>query len=288
MKDSFHGYDRCPRYDDLLTSPSLSLVVGFLRSGWLPARGVRKGILESAGIDDVWKVGGSHVADVQELASEKWDPWKGNRGKLETHRGHFFWSGADTFIGREIGARALVAYLNRIHEIAPVEPLRLIAHSHGCNVLKLASFDRRLSTRIWFEKVAFLACPHFAARAGKGSIYHYQLSAKRFGAILNLFSSRDSVQVDIAEKLAGPPGFRITDYYPPEAYRVEQDPRARAVYEDHEIQTADGQGKAHTAMHGQAVGYLVGRWLGGTTSFAKLLERSGSQLLPVPKGDFGG
>jgi hypothetical protein len=245
------------------------------------------GMNDIAGYEDVWKVGGVHVSKIAGLASERWGWWTGNRGKLKTHAGHFFWSGEDSPDERRSAAQSLVKYLNRLHELAPSEPLRTVAHSHGGNVVKAASSDRDLSPTIYFEKSVFLACPHFAAQVGRETRYPYKLSPDRFGQILNLYSELDTVQTKFAEKFPGRLGYRLIDHYPPTSNRVEQDPDVKHVYEDHEIPTTDVGVDAHAAVHGQSVGYLVGVWLASNRKFSYAIGQFGRQRLPVPGKDFG-
>lgn len=245
----------------------------------------------ASGSEDVWKIGGVPVSQVAQLATEKWSLLTGNAGKLTTHQGHFFWSGADSSIDREAGASAFVQYLNRVHQIAPSEPLRLVAHSHGCNVVKMASSSNALHPGIRIQRVVFLACPHFVAQSGNQQVFPYRLSPNRFGKILNLFSEADTVQTTLAEAFRGPFGYHVSDYLPTGAHRWDQDPTARAKYEDCKIPTVDQGTKAHTAMHGLVTGILAGFWLNCNRDVQFALRELGktitSGLFPVPQGDYG-
>jgi predicted alpha/beta hydrolase family esterase len=103
----------------------------------------------------------------------------------------------------------LVQYLNRLRRETD-EPIRIIAHSHGCNVVKLASMSRELSADVHISKAVFLACPHFweanyeaeeptsvldkfkfKRLRPHGRKYRYRASPERFGRIFeSVFGSR--------------------------------------------------------------------------------------------------
>jgi hypothetical protein len=251
--------------------------------GFLNALG--RGLSDAGGANDVWRVGGRLVSDVPELRAH-WSLWTGMAKQLSEKQGHFLWSGADSFADRRAGALLLVRYINKILEIAPREPIRIVAHSHGCNVVKQASANASLDRRARFPRVVFLGCPHFIGRGPKGPVFHHRLSSARFQQILNLYSVADVVQVKIAGGVAGPFGAEPNDYVPTEAHRTEQDPVAQRIYENWSIRTIDQGTAAHTAMHGVRVGYLTGRWLAGET-FRNIVNTVRSQFLPVPHNDFG-
>lgn len=234
------------------------------------------GLADAGGVDDIWRVGKRSVTQITQL---------GERG-LRTRDGYFEWGGVDAPDMRRLGGEMLVDYLNRIVEIAPREPIRLVAHSHGCNVVKEASAHPGLDPRLHFARAAFLACPHLASRSPAPIVYHHRLAPQRFEKILNLSSETDSVQVGIAETFLGPFGSNLMDYNPPYGHRVDPDPLTTRLYENATVATLDEGSAAHTAMHGQRVGYLVGRWLAGE-SIAPILRALSSKLLPVPHGDFG-
>jgi hypothetical protein len=247
---------------------------------------VRKGMLAVAGRHDLWTVGGQPVSQIEALRM-KWSFWKGYKGQAPTHQGHFIWGGADDYISRKAGAFHLVLYLNKLVELAPEEPLSVIAHSHGCNILKMASSNADLIPSIRFRRAVFLACPHFEARSLEGPIYSYRANPSRFGKILNLSSEGDTVQVGFADTIPGMPGPNLHDWYPPKAYRTDRDPRAAPLYDSWNLSTQDQGKDAHTVMHGAAVGGLVGCWIASNMSFKEVLDGIGNQLLPVPRGDFG-
>jgi len=243
------------------------------------------GLTAAGGVNDVWRVGGRRVSDTPKLKAH-WSLLTGMANQLSEKDGHFLWSGADSFSDRRAGGHLLARYLNKIVEIAPQEAIRIVAHSHGCNVVKEASADASLDRRVLFQRVVFLACPHFAGKNDRGFVLHHRLAPARFRKILNLYSMGDTVQTKIAQGVAGPFGANPNDFVPAVAHRIEQDGIARHLYEDCAIRTLDQGTAAHTAMHGMRVGYLTGRWLAGE-NLQQILHRAGSTSLPVPRGDFG-
>ena len=133
-------------------------------------RGLAEGMTEAGGGHDVWRVGGRPVADWQQLQSRK----------LAQHQGHFRWAGSNMPAVRDAGADQLVDYVNTVSTLTD-EPLRIIAHSHGCNLVKSASSHRQLSNGVFIDRAVFLACPHFAAESGGGLSFPYRLGPCRFG-----------------------------------------------------------------------------------------------------------
>ncbi|MBI5395441.1 MAG: hypothetical protein HZA91_09125, partial [Verrucomicrobia bacterium] len=247
---------------------------------------VSRVIADTTGAHDVWRINGQSVAEVAELQTKfKWTT--GFAGQLPTHHGHFTWAGTDDYAVRAAGAHHLVRYLNVLRHLAPREPLSIIAHSHGCNLVKMASSDPNLSPAIHFHRAAFLACPHFEAKGHRGCVYSYRADPNRFSTILNLSSEQDTVQVGFADTLPGMPGCRLDDYLPPEAHRQDRDPRAAHLYDNWTLETESRGTEAHTVMHGAAVGFLVGRWLATGDDFQTVLRTGGNQLLPIRKGDTG-
>jgi hypothetical protein len=252
--------------------------------GFLDA--VKRGMLTQANQHDLWIVRGQPVSKIDALQM-KWSFWTGTMGQAPAHEGHFFWAGTDDYITREAGAHQLVVYLNHLREFAPEEPLSVIAHSHGCNIVKMASSNAKLSPSIKFRRAVFLACPHFEAAGPQGNFYPYRVQTGRFGKILNLSSESDTVQVGFADALPGNFGKRITDYLPPKAYRVDRDSQAASLYENWNLPTVDKGTTAHTVMHGVAVGAMIGVWIASNMSFREVLQTGGNSLLPVPLGDVG-
>lgn len=249
--------------------------------GFLQA--VSHGMESISGSHDVWTVGGRSVREITEWHSG----WFTHPDGIFTHQGHFAWSGADMYAAREAGAEFLVKYLNRLVAYSPGEPVSIIAHSHGCNVVKMASSLAGLSRDVYIEQAVFLACPHFFSQGPQEEFYAYRLDPSRFGRILNLSSETDSIQVGMADTLPGLPGARWTDYLPPQADRVEHDAQAAPLYENWTIPTEDSGMAAHSSLHGEAVGSLVGIWLAGRHNFGDILDQGGDQFLPVPRGDHG-
>ena len=234
--------------------------------------------------DDVWTVSGRPVAEIPEL-QKRWSPWTGGLRAIQSYRGHFVWSGQNMHIARKGEARNLARYVTAVHALAPTEPIRLIAHSHGCNLVKHASQ--------WFPstlppiRAVFLACPHFETQMPDGFYYPYRLAVARFSSILNLYSAQDTVQTALAERIPTLTMSFGKDMYPPVAYRVERDPQAAGLYENVEVSTEDTGVRAHTALHGSTVGELAGLWLRKRTTFAAVLAEKGIPVCQIPRGDFG-
>lgn len=247
------------------------------------------GAMENAqGSHDVWRINNRAVSGYRELRAPGFlkSLLRGSRGQIATHQGHFLWSGGDSYIEREAGAENLVRYLNRIHSLSD-EPIRIIAHSHGANLVKMASASAQLGNSVFIEKAAFLGVPHFVIRLPDESYYPYQLNPARFGRIVNLYSERDSVQVDLSGAIPSTlvsPNWR--HFTPPEVFQYDSDPAAHALYDSFVIATEDDGVAAHTALHGAHIGQLCGQWLAGGHSFADILGQN-AHLLPVPAGDHG-
>lgn len=252
---------------------------GFLNS-------VAQAMTDAAGFHDVWTVNGTPVSQIPELQM-KWSLWTGTLGQLSTHQGHFRWAGSDDYNVRSAGAYQLARYLNQVAALAPRERINVVAHSHGCNIVKMASSDPNLAGNVYIDKAVFLACPHFEARGPGVNYYSYEANPNRFGAILNLFSEADSVQVGFADLLPGIPGYRAKDFPPPKAHRQDQDPRVAHLYDNWRIPTEATSTLAHTVMHSAAIGFLVGRWLATKQGFDAILASGGNQLLPILANDVG-
>lgn len=255
--------------------------------GFLDA--VSQGMLHASGANDVWRVHGVPVSQVPELTATGsfWSLSMRPRA-LSQHQGHFLWSGAAMGIARDAGSSALVAYLNAIRALTD-EPIRIIAHSHGCNLVKTASASRNLAPDMFFERVAFLACPHFfTPNAVAGYRVPCKLAPNRFGRILNLYSPSDTVQVNVASHLSGQViTASLAEMQSPTAYRVEQDPDARHLYENVTFPVASGCSgtQAHTVAHGSLLGAAVGAWIGTGATLGDLVGPGG--VPPVPASDDG-
>ena len=261
-------------------------------------------ILSDRREDDVWKIGGIPVSEIEKLTEDSTNEQLKKPSMAETlsaimipgklpeafcvHKGHFVWSGNDSHMLREQGGRALARYLNLIKEIAPEEPVRIVAHSHGCNVVKLASSSELLNPSVHIDRAVFLACPHFNIRVLRKTKYPYILDSSKFGQVLNLYSPSDSVQVKVAQDFPGPPDNPDFTIGVVQAWREEQDPRTRNVYINYETPTEDSGIKAHTAMHGRTLGALCGVLLScREDEFSERYDSVRKTSLPVPAGDFG-
>lgn len=94
---------------------------------------------------DVWRVGGVHVNQIPELAR---NPRNGN---MITPEGHYEWSGGDSDAAREAGGKFMAYYVNAISRIAPDESIDVVAHSHGGNVVKIATIAPHLDPGVRSE-----------------------------------------------------------------------------------------------------------------------------------------
>lgn len=260
------------------------------RSGFLHA--VAGGMQAVSGRHDVWRINGVPVGQVPELTATRsfWSLSFKPRS-LSQHQGCFIWSGAAMGIARDAAASALVDYLNAIRALTD-EPLRIIAHSHGCNVVKQASASRALAPNVFIERAAFLACPHiFTPNAVAGYRIPYKLAPHRFGRILNLYSPSDTVQVNVAAHLSGQTiAASLAEMQAPDAFRVEQDADARPIYENAEYAVGPGCSgtQAHTVAHGSILGEPVGAWLESGADFRRIVSALPSGHLPaVPASDDG-
>ena len=191
--------------------------------------------------------------------------------------------GADMDAAREAGGKFLAYYVNAISRVAPDEPIDVVAHSHGGNVVKVATMASHLDSGVRFRNVVFLACPHWASALPYGQPYPYRLNPARVTRALNLYSEEDAVQLELAAGLPGPWGARMAANVPTGG-RIDPDPETRSLYEDSHVVTKVGQTQAHGVMHGPAVGRLVGAWLAGNGRwrFPSLAARL---TLPVPITD---
>ena len=267
--------------------------------------GLHSGMMEAAGWHDIWAVNGESVNTYPALGSV------------------FEWNGLAEGIYRGLAASSLVQYLNIVAELTD-EPIRIIAHSHGCNVVKLASSLRALSSAVFIDQAVFFACPHFyedeyvqeelswqdrldirkVSKAYKATKrrYRYRVDPERFGRILNVYCEKDKVQVDLAQSLSGGQvpltgSFlenvlkQLTDgiHEAPIATRCDSDQQAAHLYENVEVHVEKGCSgiKTHSVMHGSFLGALAGVWLNSRESIKSLIRKHGD--LPVlPCDDTGG
>jgi len=275
-------------------------------SGFLDAMAKVMRSVPGVARDDVWKVNGVPVSQIDALTPHLPTPWEAamdpnkllelmdprrmpDAEQYMVHKGHFMWSGSDMDSERQRAGEALARYLNKIHALAPREPIRIVAHSHGCNVVKVASSSERLDPAIRIERAVFLACPHFRLLFGRREVFPYRLDPARFGWVLNVFSPQDSVQVDIAQGWPGPPEGAEQVLGVLHAARSEQDPTAQNIYRNYEVPTEDQGVRAHSALHGWRMGALVGFWLGcEERQFDEpYREAFANGIFPIPAGDHG-
>ena len=267
--------------------------------------GLQRGMEDASDWHDIWCVGGEWV----------WD--------LPAPGAVFEWTGLAEGLYRGIAAQRLVEYLNTVAELTD-EPIRVIAHSHGCNVVKLASSLPALSPAVYIEQAVFLACPHFRedrreqgelggldqfdigkvhqAYQKTGDRFRYRVAPDRFGRILNIYNERDEVQVNLAQSLSGGQvpltGSFLENvlqqlssgiHEAPDATRTDMDDAAAHLYEDLCVEVdsrCSGLG-AHSVMHGALIGLLCGVWLNSGDSVYDVLQEFGD--LPVlPADDTGG
>lgn len=266
---------------------------------------LKKGMEKTAAYHDIWRINGYDVSEVPQLD------------------GQFGWSGLPDGQARGRGAEALVKYLNAIRKLSD-KPIRIIAHSHGCNVVKMASSMPELDPRVHIDAAVFLACPHFyeieytqkKPRNWKdkfnpeyiklnptGRRFRYKLSPERFGAILNLYTQSDDVQVKLAETLGAGSVYLPTKnsiwqnmkkqfntgmVETPEAERTEPDEDAKYIYQNLEIEVHPGCDglKSHSVMHGAAMGKLAGTWLNSSQTIDELISDHGV-VQPVMCDDDG-
>lgn len=276
-------------------------------------RALADGMQEQGAPHDIWRVMGQPVSEFSALNPEiKWRPMSGTSGILQTVDGRYEWTGTPEGIARGAAAIWLTRYLNALRSVAD-EPIRIVAHSHGCNVVKLASDLPELSDEVHIERAVFLACPHFweenyefeqpetwqdrvdiskqmkPKRVGKK--FRYRASIDRFGDILNIYSERDKVQLELAEKLSGSyapqtGGFlqnlrkmfvTLDVYERPHGTRIDEDPQAAGLYENLALPVEkDCSGVAiHSVLHGAVVGKAIGRWLNSSDTMATLFAAYG-------------
>ncbi len=238
--------------------------------------GLMRGMNANGAADDIWKVDNRDVSEIPVLRHD--------RRKMFVTNGRFYWSGFNQKQFRLDAGDQLARYLNLIVEYAAGEELRIIAHSHGCNVVKACTSSAVLDPSIVISKVCFLACPHFESPGSKAR-FPYRLNPDRVGEIINLFTDDDSVQDGVADLIPNMFGDGFGGWVR-DASRVETDPQVEYLYQNHHIETVDRGTKAHTAMHGFNVFYMLGQWLTQDVHFSTVLAAH-QHLLPIPKGDFG-
>lgn len=237
------------------------------RGGFLDAlaRGMREGGREP----DIWRIGGRPVTEVPELRP------RGSMSLLtgKTHPtfdqidGHYRWPGNNAHDERLREGVRLARYLEALARLSPTETIDVIAHSHGCNVVKVAT--AHVASHVRLGRAVFLAAPHCEDLVRGKDPYVYTLNAARLAGgdrrappVLNVYSEEDTVQTTIADHApdfyGAPPG--ISPVF--DVHRRDRDPRARSAYDDLELPTRMGRGShVHGALHGPTVGRLVSYWL---------------------------
>lgn len=257
--------------------------------------GLQGGMLNVSDWHDVWHIGGEPVWSYEDLG------------------GVFGWNGLAEGMYRGVAAQQLATYLNTVANLTD-EAIRIVAHSHGCNVVKLASSLPSLSSNVYIDQAVFLACPHFyedkyeqedvtwqdiqegtlfKPYEKSGHRFRYQLDPQRFGRILNIYCERDKVQVDLAQSLSGGvvplTGTFLENvltqlfdgmYELPMASRWEMDPEAAYLYENLEVEVESNCSgtKVHSVMHGSMMGALSGAWLNSNREIQSVLD----EVLDLP------
>ncbi len=254
-------------------------------------------MVKADGWHDAWRINGKPVREYPDL------------------KGVYEWNGLAEGLYRGVAAKLLVTYLNTVANLTD-EPIRIIAHSHGCNVVKLASSLPSLSPNVYIDQAVFLACPHFyedryvqeklpwqdrvnirkvhKAYKKKGYRFRYRVDPQRFRRILNLYCEKDKVQVDLAQSFSGGmvpltgsfwENIKVQllegAYEMPKASRCEMDKAAGHLYENRAVeveQNCSGT-KAHSVMHGSVMGALAGLWLNSGMHIENALERVDLTLL---------
>jgi hypothetical protein len=215
-----------------------------------------------------------------------WSLLTGRKPPLfEQQDGHFCWAGNNMHTERVEAGKELARYLEALAGIFPGELIDVVAHSHGCNVFKVAT--NHVSSRVPLGRAVFLAAPHCENVAGSASTYLYRLNSGRLlrdsggtPPVLNVFSDEDTVQTHIAEvapDFLTAPGTLWAPVFT--AHRTDPDPATRPAYENLQLPTRLGSGRhVHGAMHGPAVGVVVGHWLARwpKLSGAECLQQCGS------------
>ncbi|MFH1918911.1 MAG: hypothetical protein ABIP48_03350 [Planctomycetota bacterium] len=256
--------------------------------GFLDA--LARGMLEGGREPDLWTTGGRHVSCFGQLQPKgKWGFFGTEHPPFDQIRGQFRWPGSNMHIDRVNSGEQLARYLEALASISPGETIDIVAHSHGCNLVKVAT--NHVSPGVRLGRAVFLACPH-CENAGGGSGHHlYRLdvdSLSRDGGpgwpVLNVYSEEDTVQTDVAEGfpdfLAGATGTRFAPVF--RAHRTDSDPMARGAYDNLRLPTRMGGGThVHSAIHSPTVGRVVGYWLAcwPTPSGEECLELFGIDVL---------
>lgn len=229
------------------------------------ARGMREGGQEP----DLWTIAGRPVSEFKILRPKRsWGFFGMKLPPFDNIEGRYCWGGANMHVERTRCGEELARYLETLAEISPGETIHLIAHSHGGNLIKVAT--NHVGPQVSIGRVVLLACPHCENIAGGAGDYLYRLNTDVLSAdggigppVLNAYSEEDTVQADISDiapDFIPSPG---TSYAPIfDAHRIDPDPDAQPAYEDFELPTQVGKGiGAHFATHSPTVGLVIGYWL---------------------------
>ena len=216
-------------------------------------RALADALIRAVGTEDVWKINGTPVSEVPELNPPR-SLSTGRIGQISQRHGFFIWSGDYTGTTRLMAGRDLAKYLSVIANITN-EPIRVVAHSHGCNVLKAASTSKQLDPKVYIDRAVFLACPHMSG-TGTGEIL-YPLNPTKFGKIGNFYSERDMVVKNIANKFATPAGYKMEVS---ESSFIDSDINSEYVYENYSMRapTELSDKQVHGWLHSEAMAYTIG------------------------------
>ncbi len=169
--------------------------------------------------------------------------------------GRFRWSGDDTHTARLVGGVNLAAYMAAVHRRYPKEPFNLIGHSHGGNVVAVATAR---APHIPINSVVYLAKPWFYLENRKTRVMQdlYRGNYANVGRILNLYNHEDEVQTTTAISFPGVP-------YDAETMRllVGRQPVFVPRLTNQLVYSDVGWKDAHTIMHGREIAPGIGAWV---------------------------
>ena len=224
------------------------------------AQGMRQGGKEP----DVWTVDGRPIADYAP------PPTPPSGEPFEHIDGHFRWCGERGHEPRLRDGMRLARYIEALSQVHPSEPINIVAHGHGCNLVKVATHYVRPG--VMLGRAVFLGAPYCEIVVGGGQPYPYRLSphtlsrdAAGAAPVLNLYSLEDTLQIDWSDcfperPAAGGWESSLTQIY--NAHRVDPDPYTKHAYDNVELPTRMGAGPhVHGALHGPTAGLIAGFWL---------------------------
>src|SRR5437868_10232982 len=114
---------------------------------------------------DIWTIGGRCVSKFESLRPHV----RGSVVAFQQVDGHFCWSGHNMHVMRLHEGVQLAHYLEALSDINPRESIDIVAHSHGCNLVKVAT--NHLAPHVRLGRIAFLAAPHCVNVAGGSGKY---------------------------------------------------------------------------------------------------------------------